>query len=212
MFPTKDELPLLSHVRRVDLNDTELALGDDDGWMAVVLSNRLPQPGVRYQACLISLGGPVRSAAGQRRGRRELLAHLRVCGRRAGLRRALRAVLPHPGPQRDASPPPRPHTPSRSAPRRAAAVSTVHAAAARASAAVAAPASGARSMTVRDGWSGVGGSGASLAATAAGGAVTHTSALIGNMHRVPMQVIDPGAPAAHLPGAGALAVHLHRQR
>ncbi|MER5755860.1 hypothetical protein [Streptomyces sp. NPDC002088] len=57
VFPAKDELPLLAHVRQVDLSDTELALGDDDGWLAVVLSNRLPQPGVRYRACLISLEG-----------------------------------------------------------------------------------------------------------------------------------------------------------
>jgi hypothetical protein len=56
-FPTKEELPLLAHVREVDLSDTELALGGDDGWLAVVLSNRLPQPGVRYRACLISLEG-----------------------------------------------------------------------------------------------------------------------------------------------------------
>ena len=57
VFPTKEELPLLAHVREVDLNDTELAGGDDDGWLAVVLANRLPQPGVRYRACLISLEG-----------------------------------------------------------------------------------------------------------------------------------------------------------
>jgi hypothetical protein len=57
VFPTAAELPYLTHVREVDLNDTELALGDDDGWLAVVLSNRLPQPGVRYRACLISLEG-----------------------------------------------------------------------------------------------------------------------------------------------------------
>jgi hypothetical protein len=44
VFPCRDELDLLCHVRKVDLHDTELALGDDDGYMAVVLSNRLPQP------------------------------------------------------------------------------------------------------------------------------------------------------------------------
>lgn len=57
VFPTKGELPLLAHVRQVDMYDTELNMGDDDGWLAVVLSNRLPQPGVRYRACLISLEG-----------------------------------------------------------------------------------------------------------------------------------------------------------
>ena len=43
VFPTKDDLPLLAHVREVDINDTELAIGDDDGFLAVVLANRLPQ-------------------------------------------------------------------------------------------------------------------------------------------------------------------------
>ena len=32
-------------------------MGDDDGWMAVVLGNRLPQPGTRYPACLVNLEG-----------------------------------------------------------------------------------------------------------------------------------------------------------
>ena len=56
-FPTIDDLRLLSHVRAVDLADTELAMGDDDGFLAVVLGNRLPQPGVRYLACLINVEG-----------------------------------------------------------------------------------------------------------------------------------------------------------
>lgn len=57
VFPTADDLSLLAHVREVDINDTELAMGDDDGWLAVVLANRLPQPGKRYMACLINLEG-----------------------------------------------------------------------------------------------------------------------------------------------------------
>ena len=55
VFPTRDDLPMLCHLREVDLADTELALGDDDGYMAVVLGNRLPQPGVKYLACLVNL-------------------------------------------------------------------------------------------------------------------------------------------------------------
>jgi len=57
VFPTKSELPLLAHVRQVDMYDTELNIGGGDGWLSVVLSSRLPQPGVRYRACLISLEG-----------------------------------------------------------------------------------------------------------------------------------------------------------
>lgn len=61
VFPTKDDLHLLTHVREVDLEDTELAMGDDDGFLAVVMANRLPQfdrvacKPVRYTACLINL-------------------------------------------------------------------------------------------------------------------------------------------------------------
>lgn len=57
VFPAADELHLLAHVREVDVTDTELGLGDDDGWMAVVIANRLPTPGGKYHACLISLEG-----------------------------------------------------------------------------------------------------------------------------------------------------------
>jgi hypothetical protein len=48
VFPMKDELALLCHVREVDVNDTELANGDDDGFLATVIANRpaavRPQP------------------------------------------------------------------------------------------------------------------------------------------------------------------------
>lgn len=63
IFPCKDDLPLLAHVREVDVNDTELANGDDDGWLAVVLANRLPvfdeaaKKPVRYMACLVNVEG-----------------------------------------------------------------------------------------------------------------------------------------------------------
>ena len=68
IFPTIEDLNLLCHVRHVDLADTELALGDDDGYLAVVLANRLPQPGPpaegtttptskKYTAYLINLEG-----------------------------------------------------------------------------------------------------------------------------------------------------------
>jgi hypothetical protein len=63
VFPTKEDLHLLCHVREVDINDTELAIGDDDGFLAVVMANRLPQfdrvgcKPVRYLACLVNLEG-----------------------------------------------------------------------------------------------------------------------------------------------------------
>jgi hypothetical protein len=63
IFPCQEDLPLLVHVREVDINDTELANGDDDGWLAVVLANRLPvfdaaaDKPVRYMACLVNVEG-----------------------------------------------------------------------------------------------------------------------------------------------------------
>lgn len=66
VFPTRRDLDLLVHAREVDINDTELMMGDDDGFLAVVISNRLPVPGkdengedtpVKYLACLINLEG-----------------------------------------------------------------------------------------------------------------------------------------------------------
>lgn len=63
IFPCEEDLPLLVHVREVDVNDTELANGDDDGWLAVVLANRLPvfdtanDKPVRYMACLVNIEG-----------------------------------------------------------------------------------------------------------------------------------------------------------
>jgi hypothetical protein len=62
-FPRPEHLSLLAHVREVDVADTELVGADDDGWLAVVLANRLPvfdhaagKP-VRYMACLINVEG-----------------------------------------------------------------------------------------------------------------------------------------------------------
>lgn len=68
VFPARADLSLLCHVRRVSLADTELALNDDDGYLSVVVANRLPQPrpsddpnappvAVKYTACLVNLIG-----------------------------------------------------------------------------------------------------------------------------------------------------------
>ncbi|WP_152207343.1 hypothetical protein [Marinobacter changyiensis] len=66
VFPTRRDVDLLVHAREVDIHDTELMMGDDDGFLAVVISNRLPLPGkdaegndapVKYLACLINLEG-----------------------------------------------------------------------------------------------------------------------------------------------------------
>lgn len=67
IFPCEQDLPLLTHVRQVDVRDTELANGDDDGWLAVVLANRLPVfdkasgKSVRYMACLVNVEGQLPS-------------------------------------------------------------------------------------------------------------------------------------------------------
>lgn len=69
IFPKKEDLPFLTHVREVDVNDTELANGDDDGWLAVVLANRLPvfddanNKPVRYMACLLNIEGQLENLA-----------------------------------------------------------------------------------------------------------------------------------------------------
>lgn len=63
IFPTQLDVPLLAHARLVDINDTELMMGDDDGFLAVVVANRLPVSGrsgdaevpVKYTACLVNL-------------------------------------------------------------------------------------------------------------------------------------------------------------
>jgi hypothetical protein len=70
IFPTQEEVHLLAHAREVDIHDTELMMGDDDGFLAVVISNRLPLPGrdpsgseapVKYLACLVNLCGQFES-------------------------------------------------------------------------------------------------------------------------------------------------------
>jgi hypothetical protein len=55
LMPSREELQLLTHVRWVNVDDRELSAGDSDGWFAVVMSNRLPEPGHAYRACLVSV-------------------------------------------------------------------------------------------------------------------------------------------------------------
>jgi hypothetical protein len=58
LLPSRAEVALLTHVRRVDLADTALAGNDDDGWFSVVTANRLPLAGdgpTKWTACLVSL-------------------------------------------------------------------------------------------------------------------------------------------------------------
>ncbi len=55
--PLVSELPLLTHVRRVNTEDKELLGQDKDGWFSVVVGNRLPVSGKKYIACLVSLEG-----------------------------------------------------------------------------------------------------------------------------------------------------------
>ncbi|MCP4424812.1 MAG: hypothetical protein GY803_09990, partial [Chloroflexi bacterium] len=55
--PMPDEVDLLTHARQVNTDDKELLGMDKDGWFAVVVGNRLPEPGKKYIACLVSLEG-----------------------------------------------------------------------------------------------------------------------------------------------------------
>jgi len=66
VLPTQRDVPLLAHAREVDIHDTEMMMGDDDGFLAVVIGNRLPLPGrdadghevpVKYLCALINLEG-----------------------------------------------------------------------------------------------------------------------------------------------------------
>lgn len=55
IIPSKEELQLLAHVREVNFDDRELSAGDSDGFFAVIMSNRLPNPNTKCRACLVSL-------------------------------------------------------------------------------------------------------------------------------------------------------------
>jgi hypothetical protein len=66
IFPCQEDLELLTHVREVNIHDTELMGGDDDGWLSVVLANRLPVAQsdgtpVRYMACLVNVEGQLQN-------------------------------------------------------------------------------------------------------------------------------------------------------
>jgi hypothetical protein len=55
IMPSLDELTVLAHVRQVNIDDRELSAGSSDGWFAVVMCNRVPRPGAKCLACLVSL-------------------------------------------------------------------------------------------------------------------------------------------------------------
>ncbi|HYK35313.1 hypothetical protein [Alloacidobacterium sp.] len=55
ILPSLEELLLLTHVRQVNVEDKELNVAGSDGWFSVVMSNRVPEEGKKYVACLVSL-------------------------------------------------------------------------------------------------------------------------------------------------------------
>src|SRR5207248_9177800 len=44
-------------VRQVNVDDRELDVGSKDGFFSVIVANRLPSPGAKCRACLVSLEG-----------------------------------------------------------------------------------------------------------------------------------------------------------
>jgi hypothetical protein len=67
VLPTEPDTRLLCHVRAVNQADTEVAGSDDDGWVAVVVANRLltTSERTRWRATLVSLEHRDDLAAGQ---------------------------------------------------------------------------------------------------------------------------------------------------
>jgi len=59
IFPTLDELLLLSHARQVNPMDKENCGDDADGWFSVLISNRVLIPSTTYHACVVSLEGKI---------------------------------------------------------------------------------------------------------------------------------------------------------
>jgi hypothetical protein len=57
VMPSIEELQLLAHVRQVNVDDRELDVGSKDGFFSVIMANRLPTPGSKCRACLVSLEG-----------------------------------------------------------------------------------------------------------------------------------------------------------
>ena len=55
VLPSLDELTLLAHARQVNVDDRELNAASGDGYYAIVMGNRLPSPGAKFRACLVSL-------------------------------------------------------------------------------------------------------------------------------------------------------------
>jgi hypothetical protein len=55
VLPSLDELTLPAHVRQVNVDDRELDAGSSDGYFAIVMGNRMPAPGAKFRACLVSL-------------------------------------------------------------------------------------------------------------------------------------------------------------
>ena len=55
LLPSVLELALLTHARQVSVEDRELNVAGGDGWFSVVMSNRIPEEGKKYVACLVSV-------------------------------------------------------------------------------------------------------------------------------------------------------------
>ena len=99
ILPSRQELQLLAHVRLVNVDDRELNIAGGDGFFSVVVSTRMPTPGAKCRAVLVSLEERFESSCRRTRRRSPPTPiSLRSIPRRSARQRsAERPARPRPG-------------------------------------------------------------------------------------------------------------------